>query len=81
MIIVMIDICSVHGSEKALPTLSCIEIYFLPPNTTSKNQPLDAGIIAQIKRNCRRPLLLRLFQNSGTEKKSVYNVDKLTAMW
>ena len=30
-------------------TLTHVEVLFLPPNTTSKIQPLDAGIIASFK--------------------------------
>ena len=45
--------CTIHNSP---PTLSNVELYFFPPNTTSKFQPLDQGIIHNFnvlsQRNC-----------------------------
>src|SRR5687767_13488160 len=41
----------------SLPTLSLL---FSPPNTTSKLQPLDAGIIWSFKANSRKFSLLKL---------------------
>ena len=45
----LIDNCSAHGTLENVPSLSNVEVIFLPPNTTSKLQPLDAGIIASLK--------------------------------
>ena len=48
-VLLLMDNCSAHGSKETLPILKHVEIEFLPPNTTSKLQPLDAGIIAEMK--------------------------------
>ncbi|KAK7096527.1 hypothetical protein V1264_005813 [Littorina saxatilis] len=45
--------CTAHHSTK----YSNITVQFLPPNTTSKLQPLDAGIIASMKAQYRKRLL------------------------
>ncbi len=34
--------------------LQNVDVHFLPPNTTSKIQPMDAGIIMTFKKNYRR---------------------------
>ena len=33
-----------------MPELAHVEVVFLPPNNTSKLQPLEAGVIATLKR-------------------------------
>ena len=48
-VILLLDNCSAHGSAESLPNLSNVDYQFLRPNTTSKLQPLDAGIIAALK--------------------------------
>lgn len=44
-ILFMIDNCSTHNKPETIPSLQNILVEFLPPNTTSRVQPLDAGII------------------------------------
>ena len=55
-IILFIDNCSAHPDVQ----LSNVKVVFLPPNTTSKLQPCDAGIIQAVKTNYRKSLLRRL---------------------
>ena len=50
-IALVIDNASSHGKETQW---SNVTIYFLPPNTTSRTQPMDAGIIRNFKCNYRR---------------------------
>uniref|UniRef100_A0A914UMC1 HTH CENPB-type domain-containing protein n=1 Tax=Plectus sambesii TaxID=2011161 RepID=A0A914UMC1_9BILA len=45
-IALIIDNCPSHPLIK---NLSNIELFFLPPNTTSKTQPMDAGVIRNFK--------------------------------
>lgn len=79
-ILLLLDNCSAHGKAEDLPPLHNIRVIFLPPNTTSKVQPLDAGIIAWVKRRYRRRLLFRVFENIESGKNSIYNVDIITAI-
>lgn len=58
-VLLLIDGFSAHeaaiqGLRDARKDLECLEILFLPPNTTSKCQPLDQGIIRTWKAYYRR---------------------------
>lgn len=62
-------------------TLTHVEVLFLPPNTTSKIQTLDAGIIASFKRYHRLHHYQRAidrFDVGGIA--DIYKIDQLTAM-
>jgi|GEM_PF-1216312 len=50
-VLLILDNCSSHKVDSL--DLPNIEILFLPPHTTSKIQPMDAGIIMAFKRNYR----------------------------
>lgn len=52
----------------------------LPPNTTSKVQPMDAGIIAAFKRHYRRLHLQSALDRDEAGETNLYKVDQLTAM-
>ncbi len=43
--------CESHGKLGTLPEPENVEVKFLPKNTTSETQRLDAGIITAIKRH------------------------------
>lgn len=45
-VVLLMDKCIAHHSYDILPTFSNVELVYLPPNTTSKLQPLGAGITA-----------------------------------
>jgi hypothetical protein len=51
-VLLLLDNCSSHKPDGL--TLQCVDVHFLPPNTTSKIQPMDAGIIVAFKRHYRR---------------------------
>ena len=55
-IILFVDNCSAHPFIE----LSNIKIVFLPPNTTSRLQPMDAGVIHSLKSSYRQRLIKRL---------------------
>ena len=59
--------------------LAFVEVYPLPPNTTSKLQPLDAGIISSFKRHYRQQQLENAL-NIIELGQPPYKVDQLTAM-
>jgi len=54
--VLLLDNASVHGiaAEKSLTHL---KIVFLPPNTTGKTQPCDAGIIQTLKLRYRKAMV------------------------
>jgi len=49
--LLLLDNCSSHKTENL--TLSYVDVYFLLLNTTSKLQPMDAGIIMAFKKHYR----------------------------
>ena len=53
-ILLLVDNCSAHP---ALDTLTNIYLEFLPPNTTSMIQPMDQGVIRNLKVNYRKQLI------------------------
>ncbi|XP_033745614.1 tigger transposable element-derived protein 6-like [Pecten maximus] len=62
----LLDNCTAHPHVEGL---SSIKLVFLPPNTTSKLQPMDQGIINNLKQKYRRFLieyLLKCFDKSLT---------------
>lgn len=79
-VLLLIDNCSAHGTEDSIPKLSNVAVKFLPANTTSKLQPLDAGIIAAWKVRYRKMQYERALDLLQDEGKNIYKVDQLTAM-
>lgn len=75
-VVLLLDICSAHGTIEILPSLGNVHILFLPKNTTARLQPLDAGVIATIKKRYRRRVMKRavdLIELGITE--NLYNTD------
>lgn len=75
-ILMFIDNCSAHGD---IPNLSNIQIKFLPPNSTSKLQPLDQGIIRCFKSNYRKEVVQQFL--ADIERQTPTNINVLDAMW
>lgn len=50
-VLLLLDNCSSHKLGNLV--LPHVDVYFLPPNTTSKTQPMDAGIIMSFKKHYR----------------------------
>ena len=61
-------------------TLSSVKVMFLPPNTTSRIQPMDAGIIAAFKKRYRSLHIAHAIDRDAGGEKSIYKVDILKAM-
>ena len=66
-VILLLDNCSAHGRPDLLPLLSHVHVLYLPKNTTSRLQPLDAGVIASVKQRYRRFLVRRAVDNIDSE--------------
>ena len=56
-ILLFVDNCAAHPQDVELTN---IEVVFLPPNTTSLLQPMDMGIIKNLKGHYRSKLHTRL---------------------
>jgi DDE superfamily endonuclease/Tc5 transposase DNA-binding domain/CENP-B N-terminal DNA-binding domain len=56
-ILLIIDNCPAHPE---LDSLRSITLVFLPPNTTSKTQPMDCGIIWSLKSHYRKQLMTEM---------------------
>ncbi|KAH8018788.1 hypothetical protein HPB51_012178 [Rhipicephalus microplus] len=74
-VIFFVDNCGAHGS---VSNLEAIWLEFLLPNTTSMLQPMDQGVIQNIKAHYRARLLSRTVLCLGNGK--AYKVDILAAI-
>ncbi|SJX66502.1 related to transposase [Sporisorium reilianum f. sp. reilianum] len=80
-ILLLLDNFSGHGMlQKPLAKLQNITIQFLPPNTTSRIQPLDAGIIASFKKHYRARQYGMALLEAELGSKDIYKLDILTAI-
>ena len=79
-VILRLDNCSAHGNAENIPSLSNVNIFFLPPNTTSNIQPMDSRIIAALKKRYRHKQMERAVDLADENIKDIYNVDILTTM-
>ena len=50
----LLDNTSAHGQSKDIPDLLNVEVIYLPKNATAFLQPLDAGVIASLKKRYRK---------------------------
>jgi hypothetical protein len=74
-ILLFVDNCGAHPSV----CFSNVKLAFLPPNTTAKLQPCDAGIIATLKAHYRKNLLRHILSeideaNNATELSKRVNI-------
>ena len=71
-ILLFVDNCPAHPH---IHNLTSVTLLFLSPNTTSKIQPMEQGIIMNFKQNYRRLLISKLIENhdnNTTMTASVY---------
>ena len=71
----VVDNCPAHPKVTGLKAIS---LFFLPPNTTSKTQPMDQGIIQNLKVYYRKQVILR--QLKAIEKKTDLQITVLDAL-
>ena len=67
----LLDNCTAHPK---VPGLAAITLYFLPPNTTSVTQPMDQGIIQNLKCHYRRQLVDRMSECIAASQSFSVNV-------
>ncbi|CAG9563419.1 unnamed protein product [Danaus chrysippus] len=70
-ILLLIDNCTAHN---IIPPLKAVNVKFFPPNTTSKLQPLDQGIIKKFKSFYRKEVVRKLITDMEQESASSINV-------
>ncbi|GFY06634.1 tigger transposable element-derived protein 6 [Trichonephila clavipes] len=74
--IIFLDNCTVHNNA---PPLSNVKLQFFPPNSTSKLQPLDQGIIHNFKTFDRREVVKSVLDNLENQQ-NVTTISILTAL-
>lgn len=77
-VLLLLDNAASHDTS-SLP-LEAVAVHFLPPNTTARLQPLDAGIIAAFKSGYRKRQLRRAIELDEAGQTNLYKIDVLTAM-
>ena len=78
-VILFLDNVSSHSPELA-DKLSNIKVIFLPKNTTSRLQPLDAGIIKNFKAHYRKLMLKHTLAQIGSASLTASDVVKKKLM-
>lgn len=79
--ILILDYFSGHRIDCA-NMLKNLTLLYLPPNTTAKTQPLDAGIIFDFKMKFRKKMLHYVFKNSKNENFRMNMINlKFVAPW
>ncbi len=80
-VVLLIGNASSNGRMEDIPSLSNVEAIYLPKNTTPFLQPLDAGVIASLKRIYRKRQYERaLLLIDNEDSKNLYNVNVSQAM-
>ena len=77
-ILLLLDNAPSHVTKDL--SLVHVNVKFLPPNCTSKIQPMDAGIISAFKRRYRRLHYQHAVDQDERGAQNIYKVDQLTAM-
>ena len=77
-VLLLVDNCSAH--PKHVEGLRNIELFFLSPNTTSKIQPYDAGIIRAFKMHYRRRFYRTLLEGYEIGIPNAEKINILDAM-
>ena len=75
-IALIIDNCTAHPHVEQLPS---IELIFLPPNTTSRTQPMDQGVIRALKAKYRSLAVRKLI--AALEKKNPVSTISILSLW
>jgi hypothetical protein len=76
-VLLFVDNCPAH--PKITEDLKSIRLVFLPPNMTSKVQPMDQGVIKNLKQIYRKKCVQRVIRNIETKKES-HDINLLDAI-
>ncbi|XP_054709194.1 tigger transposable element-derived protein 6-like [Uloborus diversus] len=71
-IALLVDNCPAHPNVSS--KLSNVNLIFLPPNTTLKLQPMDQGVIKNLKLHYRKRILRRLIWTLENEETNLHKV-------
>ena len=71
-VILIVNNCPAHPNTEGF---KAVELVFLPPNTTSKTQPMDQGVIRSLKAKYRKKNHSKADQSSGHEKDISQNIN------
>lgn len=74
-IAMIVDNCPSHFLIK---NLKAVTLFFLPPNTTSKTQPMDNGVIWSLKSHYRKSLMAQLLILHDAKK--IFKANLLTSL-
>ncbi|XP_022852907.1 CENP-B homolog protein 2-like [Olea europaea var. sylvestris] len=77
-VLLIVDNCPAH--PKVVEGLINVELFFLPPNTTSKIQPCDTGIIRAFKAHYRRRFYSNILQGLEVEAPNPEKINILNAI-
>ncbi|XP_022888936.1 CENP-B homolog protein 2-like [Olea europaea var. sylvestris] len=77
-VLLIVDNCPTH--PKVVEGLRNVELFFLPPNTTSKIQPCDVGIIRAFKAHYRRRFYSSILQGLEVEVPNPEKINILNAI-
>lgn len=80
MVVLLICNCSAHDTVDSVVALNNVEVPFLPPNTTSKFQPMDAGVIVSVKLRYRSAHMDQAIDLMEENVSEIYKIDILSAM-
>ena len=75
-IALIINNCPAH---REIDNFQAVELIFLPPNTTSKTQPMDQGVIRSLKAHY-HPKVVKRYIASIDTKKGIPSINILNAM-
>lgn len=81
-VILLVDDCSVHCMPETSRALKSVTAIYLPQNNTSRIQPMDARVVADIKTRYKRNQMKFSVNRVDEleEERNIYKVDVLTAM-
>lgn len=77
-ILLLIDNAPSHIFDRE--KLTNVRVEFLPPNTTSHLQPMDAGVIRAFKAHYRRLYITRVLEHDIEGHDNIYFIDQLEGM-